>query len=78
MIVIQEVNMTFKLSLIQIWSTFPSGRMRMSLKYLLSQETFNFWQNKNKNKTKQQQQQQQKNKQKENQSKNSNNKKPDK
>lgn len=75
MIVIQEVNMTFKLSLIQIWSTFPSGRMRMSLKYLLSQETFNFWQNKNKNKTKQQQQ---KNKQKENQSKNSNNKKPDK
>lgn len=74
MIVIQEVNMTFKLSLIQIRSTFPSGRMRMSLKYLLSQETFNFWQNKNKNKTKQNK----KNKQKENQSKNSNNKKLDK
>lgn len=53
MIVIQEVNMTFKLSLNQIRSTFPSGRMRMSLKYLLSQETFNFWQNKNKNRTKQ-------------------------
>lgn len=69
MIVIQEVNMTFKLSLIQIRSTFPLGRMRMSLKYLLSQETFNFWQ---KTKTKQ------KNKQKQNLSKNSNNKKPNK
>lgn len=48
----EGVNMTFKLSLIQILRTFPLGRMRMSLKYLLSHENFNFWQ-----KTEQQQQQ---------------------